>query len=338
MKKELNFAIVGVGYWGPNYARLLNEIDGVNLLWCCDTDENALAKMKRRFPQTKTTTKLKELLDDPALDCVVVVTPAQTHYKIAKACLEHGKHTLVEKPLTLRSKDSADLKMLAKKNKLTLSVDHIFKFNSGLQKLRDLIKSEHLGEVYYVYGLYNALGPIRKEVSAMWDLAHHFIYATNFILGLKPKSVSAFGRGFLQKSIEDVVFLNLEYPNKILLNLHTSWLDPVKVRQLVVVGSKRMVILDDVSTEGKVKIYDKSALVNKDPNFANLQIVLREGDILIPKIENKEPLKENVIDFVESIHLNRRPQADGEEGEEVVKILEAAQRSLKSGKRMKIVL
>lgn len=330
--KNLNFALVGVGYWGPNYARILAELDNTNLLWCCDTNKDALLKMQRIYPTIKITEKITDILKDDQVDCLIVVTPAQTHYQIVRASLDAGKHVLVEKPLTTSVEEAKDLVLLSKKKKKTLAVDHTFKFNPGIRKLKEYIDKGELGKIYYMYGLYNALGPIRKDVSAMWDLSPHFIYTANFLLGDKPKTVLARGRDLLIKGMDDVVFLTFEYEDGVLFNLHSSWLDPLKVRQLVVVGSKKMAVFDDVSPDAKLQIYDKSAVVDTDPNFAKLNIILRVGDMIVPQLENKEPLKEMVLDFIKSIEENRKPFSSAEEGLDIVVALVAAQKSLKSKK------
>lgn len=329
-KKKLGFALVGVGYWGPNYARIFSELDNAKFLWCCDKNKEALVKMQRLYPAIKITKKIPDILKDPKVDCVIVVTPAQTHYQIVKDALDAGKHVLVEKPLTTSVLEAKDLMALSKKKKKVLSVDHTFKFNPGIRKLKELIKSGELGKIYYMYGLYNALGPIRKDVSAMWDLSPHFIYTANYLLDSKPISVLGRGRDVLIAGMDDVVFLTFEYENGVLFNLHSSWLDPLKVRQLVIIGSKKMAVFDDVSGDAKLKIYDKSAEVSQDPNFAKLNVILRVGDMVVPKLENLEPLKEVVLDFVESIIRNKKPFTPCEEGLDTVVALVAAQQSLEN--------
>ena len=332
--KKLGFALIGVGYWGPNYARILSELDDSELLWCCDTNKEALIKMQRLYPRIKITTKVSDPLADEMVDCVVVVTPAQAHYKIVKQALNANKNVLVEKPLTFSVAQAKDLVSLSKKKEKILAVDHTFKFNPGIRKLKELIDKGELGKIYYMYGLYNALGPIRKDVSAMWDLSPHFIYTANYLLDSKPISVLARGRDLLIKGMDDVVFLTFEYENGVLFNLHSSWLDPLKVRQLVIIGSKKMAVFDDVSVDAKLQIYDKSATVDGDPNFAKLNVILRVGDMIVPKLENKEPLREVVLDFIKSVNEGKKPLTSAEEGLETVMVLAAAQKSLNSKKEV----
>lgn len=326
--KKLSFAIVGVGYWGPNYARILSELPDTHLIWCCDKDINALSKMKQRYPGIRTTTEYKEVIADQAIDCMIIVTPAEYHYQITRDALNAGKDVLVEKPLSNNVLQAKKLVALAKKTKRILAVDHTYKFNAAIIKLKEYIDKGELGEIYYMYGLYNALGPIRKDVSAMWDLSPHFIYVSNYLLGKLPHHVSAIGRSFLMPGMEDVVFLNLEYDGGAICSLHSSWLDPVKVRQLVVVGSKKMAVFNDLSLDTKLSIYDKSAAVHTDPNFANLSIILRSGSTVIPTLEEKEPLKEVLIDFISAVFTRENPTGTVEEGYDVVRILSALQYSL----------
>lgn len=329
-KKNLGFALVGVGYWGPNYARILSELDSAKFLWCCDKNKDALLRMQRLYPTIKITKRVSDILKDKSVDCVIVVTPAQTHYQIVKSALDEGKHVLVEKPLTTTVDHARELVNYSKRKKKVLAVDHTFKFNPGIKKLKELMDKGNLGKIYYMYGLYNALGPIRKDVSAMWDLSPHFIYTANYLLHSKPISVLGRGRDLLIAGMDDVVFLTFEYENGVLFNLYSSWLDPLKVRQLVVIGSKKMAVFDDVSSDSKLKIYDKSAKVDKDPNFAKLNVILKVGDMVVPKLEDKEPLKEVVLDFVKSIREGKTPFTPSEEGLDTVVALVAAQQSLEN--------
>lgn len=333
---ELNLGIIGLGYWGPNYARIISLLENVNLSWCCDINKVALSKFSKLFPNVKTSNDIKSLLTDPNLDAVIIVTPAQNHYEIARKFLLAGKDVLVEKPLTNNLEDSKSLVKVAKDKKRILMVDHTFIFNSAIRKLKELIDSGELGKIYHIYGNYNALGPIRRDVSAMWDLPH-FIYIVNFLLEKTPLWVQAAGKDYLQKGMEDVVFLTFEYPNDILFNLNCSWIDPVKVRRLVVVGERKMVVFDDMEPEEKIKIYDKGVALSNDPNFANLQLVVRNGDTLIPKLDLKEPLREVVIEFIKSIHNRKSDISTGDDGVNLVEALHFAQQSLiKEGKRVEI--
>lgn len=334
--RNKNIGIIGLGYWGPNYARIIRELDNVNLSWCCDTNKVALSKFSKLYSNVKVTDRLEDLLNDDNLDAIIIVTPAQNHFELARKFLLKGKHTLIEKPLTNKLTDAIKLVKLARNQKKVLMVDHTFEFNPAIKKLKTLIDEGELGKIYYIYGNYNALGPIRRDISSMWDLPH-FIYVVNFLLEENPLWVSAIGKCYLQKNMEDIVFLTLEYPNDILFNLNCSWIDPVKVRKLIIVGEKKMALFDDVQPDDKLIIFDRGVELNNDPNFANLQIIVRTGDTLIPKIERTEPLKEIVLAFIQAINDQKINYPDGEQGLNLVKILSASQQSIKKeGKRIPI--
>src|SRR3989344_4446519 len=334
MSAKLNIGIVGLGYWGPNFARIINQMEDVNLAWCCDINNIALSKFSLIYTQVKTANNVEPLLKDKDLHGVIIVTPAQEHFKLAKKFLLAGKDLLVEKPLTDDLKEAKSLVKIAKAKKRILMVDHTFLFNGAIKKLKQLIDDQSLGKIYHIYGNYNALGPIRKDVSAMWDLPH-FIYVVNFLLKTTPLWIQAAGKDYLQKGTADVVFLTCEYPDNILFNLNCSWMDPVKVRKLVVVGEKKMVVFDDMEPEEKIKIYNKSIDISSDPDFANLQLVVRHGDTLIPKLELNEPLKEVVEKFIESIRNRENNVSNGKDGVNLISALHFAQLSLlKNGKRI----
>lgn len=325
----INIGIIGVGYWGPNYARLCYELDNVNLVWFSDLDKSALKKVKQRYPLVKITSDYRKLAKDKNLDAVIITTPAQTHFLIAKEFLMAGKHILVEKPMTAKLIEAKKLQSLVKKSKKIFMVDHTFKFNAGINKLKEIINSGELGKIYYITGSYSALGPIRKDVDALWDLGPHWVYTLNYLLDSFPITVEAKGGKFLKKDMNDVVFLNFEYPKKILANLHVTWLYPKKERCLAVVGDKKMAIFDDVSADARLVVYDRGFFVNKDPHFTNLQIILWDGDVFIPKIENKEPLKEVLKHFLQCIEEGKKPNSDIKDGLKTVEILEKASLSMK---------
>lgn len=333
---NINIGIVGLGYWGPNFARIINQLEDVNLAWCCDINNIALSKFSLIYPKVKTANSINPLLKDPNLHGVIVVTPAQEHFKLVKKFLLAGKDMLVEKPLTDDLREARSLVKIAKAKKRVLMVDHTFLFNGAIKKLKQLIDEGSLGKIYHIYGNYNALGPIRKDVSVMWDLPH-FIYVVNFLLKTTPIWIQAAGKDYLQKGTADVVFLTCEYPDDILFHLNCSWMDPIKVRKLVVVGEKKMVVFDDMEPEEKIKIYNKGVDISNDPNFANLQIVVRHGDTLIPKLDLNEPLGEITERFIEGIKNRENNISNGEDGINLIKALHFAQQSLlKNGKRIYI--
>lgn len=329
-----NVGIVGLGQWGPNFARIVHEHEGAHLDWCCDLLDNRLKIIKRLYPHVKTTNKLEDLLEDNNLNMAIIAVPATKHFLVARKFLKAGKHILVEKPLTSSISHAKKLAELALKHKKIVMVDHTFIFNPAIQKIKDLIKKGVIGKVHYGYGDYTALGPIRSDVSALWDLSAHFLYTITHLLEKQPRSISAAGRAFLSPKIDDVAFLILEFDDNTLFNLRVSWADPVKTRTLVLVGNKKMVTFDDAQTDGKVKLFDRGIDKNNESSFLKHFFTLRYGDVTIPYISNKEPLR---MVFDEFFRLTQRPDSTPlvsvQDGVNLVTLLEAAQKSIKSNSK-----
>jgi predicted dehydrogenase len=330
----IRFGLVGVGYWGPNLARNLNGVDGGVLAWICDANPAALGKVSTSYPRVKTCGSLDELLAADDLDAVVVATPAGTHYDIALKCLKAGKHTLVEKPLAMSSAQCDELIQAAEEKNLKLMVGHTFLYSPPVIKLKELLESGEIGDIYYAYSTRTNLGQIRKDVNAMWNLAPHDISILLYLFDSAPTQVTAKGLDKIQDGIEDTVFLYMDFPGKMLAHVHVSWLDPGKVRKLTLVGSKKMVVYDDVDPDAKIRIYDKGVtkVANNKPesfdSFGEFQLLLRAGDVLIPKVAATEPLKAECQHFADCIANDKRPITDGAHGKQVVRILEAAQESM----------
>ena len=330
--------IIGCGYWGPNLVRDFYEVDDVKVVSCADLSDDRLSAIKKRYPDVVTTKNSADIMKDKSIDAVVIATPAHTHYKLAKEALLAEKHTLVEKPLAFDPVEAEDLIQISDKSKKILMVGHTFEFNPAVEKMREYITKKELGDVYYMTSRRLNLGKIREDINAMWNLAPHDISIFIYLLGQMPTEVRAWGASFLHDGIEDFVTATLTFPNNIIANMQVSWLDPLKVRDMVVVGSKKMVVYDDVDNEGKVKVYDKGAdkLVSAQ-NFGEYQIKLRAGDVLIPKLSMYEPLKKECEHFIKCIKENKTPLTDGRNGLRVVRVLAAAQESLKNyGKVIKI--
>lgn len=327
----INLGLVGLGYWGPNFARIAFEHPGANLLWCCDISKKNLEEIKSKYKNIEITTDVDDILKDPGVDAVIIAVPATLHFKITKKALLSGKHVLVEKPLASSRKEAEELVRLAKFKKKVLLVDHIFLYNPAIQKIKQYIENGQLGDIFYGHGTYTALGPIRIDVSAMWDLSIHFIYTIVYLLGANPISISAFGRGFLVSKNADVAFLNLEFPKKCIFNLKVSWLDPVKTRSLVLVGDKKMAIFDDTRIS-KVSLLDRGVNYNfkKGSLPEGYRFILRDGDIVLPHIQNNEPLKEVFEDFLGSIQKKKKPLVNPEDAVNTITLLEAAEYSLKN--------
>lgn len=325
---SVNVAVIGAGYWGPNLIRNLVELPQTNLVAVVDMREERLNHIATLYPSVKTFKDYKELFT-LNLDAVVIATPPATHFFIARDCLEHNLHTLVEKPLTLRSEDAQELIALAEQRGLTLMVGNTFEYNAAVRKLRDLITSGELGDIYYVNAVRTNLGLFQSNVNAMWDLAPHDLSILLYILGQEPDTVSAQGGASIFKHIYDVVYMHLKFKNSLLAHIHVSWLDPCKVRRITVVGSKKMAVYDDVETLEKIKIYDRG--VDRPPytdSYADFHCSYRYGDIVTPHIQLVEPLRAECLHFAESIINKTPPRSDGTVGLRIVRILEAASRSL----------
>lgn len=330
----INFGLIGVGYWGPNLARNLNGTENGTLKWICDSNSGAIKKMAAGYPSVSTTSDPEEFLRASDLDAVVIATPAGTHFDLARKCLTAGKHVLVEKPLAMSGVECDELIDIAESKGLKLMVGHTFLYSPPVLRLKELLGSGEVGDVYYAYSTRANLGQIRKDVNAMWNLAPHDVAIMLYLFGAAPVSVSAKGITRIQPGIEDVVFMYLDFPGNITAHIHVSWLDPGKVRKLTLVGSKKMVVYDDVNTDAKIQIMDKGVTrvangAESFSSFGEFQLLLRAGDVLIPKIPATEPLKIECQHFADCIISNERPLTDGIHGKQVVRILEAAQESMR---------
>jgi predicted dehydrogenase len=333
-----------MGYWGPNLARNLSALPGAHLHAIADLCEEPLLQAGRQYPAARLTADYHEVLADGAIDAVVIATPAETHYTLCKESLSAGKHVLVEKPLSLAAGQCRELIKLADNLDRVLMVGHVFLYNAAVQKLKALIDSDELGEVYYISSSRLNLGRIRRDTNALWNFGPHDISIITYLLDMMPSQVNARGFSYIQDGIEDVVFMTLNFPNGAGSHVHISWLDPRKVRTMTVVGSEKMVVYDDVSANAKIQIYDKgvtkkqaaSSLGDFD-TFGEFQLLLRAGDLLIPKVDFVEPLKVECQHFLDCIVDGKRPLSDGREGLRVVQVLEAAQRSMQREGRPEVV-
>lgn len=326
----IRIGIIGCGYWGPNYLRNFNQLKESRAVVCCDLLKKNLDNVKRHFNPVEVTTNYTNVLKDRDIDAIVVATPAQTHYRITRDALESNKHVLVEKPLALKYTDCKKLIALAKAKKKTLMVGHTFLFNPAVKKLKQYIKKGALGRIYYLHATRTHLGLIRNDVNASWDLAPHDISIFSYLLEEMPVSVSALGGSFLRRPKQDVVFINLVYPKGIIANIHASWADSNKVREIQVIGSRARIVFDDLNNLEKVKLYKKGISVDKSyVNFGEFQLLLRDGDILSPKVDPQEPLRLQCQHFISCLRSKKRPFTDGSNGAQVVKIMNAIDKSLK---------
>lgn len=326
----IGIGVIGCGYWGPNLIRNFHNLENAQLRAIADLDRDRLDRVGRLYPQAKKTSDIADLLRDPAIDAVAVATPVSTHYRLGKQVLEAGKHLFVEKPMAGSSEDCRRLLEIADRRNLCIMVGHTFVFTPAVRKIRQLMRDGELGEVYYVNITRVNLGLFQQDVNVVWDLAPHDIAMLNHLFQSKPQVVSATGRSYVQKDIEDVAFLTLEYPGGHLAHVHVSWLDPNKIRQATFVGSRKMLVYDDVSSLEKIRVYDKGVdVLPHYDNFGEFHLSYRFGDIFIPRLEQAEPLKIETAHFIACIEGKEEPLSSGAHGLEVVEILESACRSIK---------
>lgn len=328
-------AMVGVGYWGPNLLRNLVSSDGAKVVTVCDTDVARAEKIQKRLcPWAKLTGSIDDVAADPDVDAVVVATPIRTHRELVGRFLEAGKHVLVEKPLARTVEECRALIDLAEKNRRTLMVGHVFKYNAAVRRIKQYLDEGALGKLLYIYSQRVNLGRIQCDVNALWSFAPHDLSIMNYWLGKDPVRVSARGFSYLNTGIEDVVFVTIEYPDGEGLHLHLGWLDPRKVRLMTLVGTKKMLVYDDVSLDAKIQLYDKGianlhGFLEAPESYAQFQFQIRQGDLTIPTFPFDEPLQSEIRHFIECVNKGRRPLSDGWDGLKVVRVLEAADQSLK---------
>ena len=330
-KDTLNVAVVGAGYWGKNLVRNFAAAKRCNLKYVCDLDEELLAVEKKKFPFIETSSKLEKILGDNEVEAAVIATGVPTHFGIAQKSLEAGKHTYVEKPLTLKAGDARVLVELAKEKGLKLMAGHLLEYHPAVSYLKETIDKGEIGQPYYMYTQRVNLGVVRQNENAWWSLAPHDISVVCYLLGSKPVSVAAQGQCYLQKDIEDVVFATIKFADGKTANIHCSWLDPHKIRKMTVVGSEKMVTFDDMEATEKIRMYDKGAAIKHDITTSYADIIsLRFGDIVIPKVPSGEPLALECEHFIDCVLDGKPIRSDGIDGLRVVQVLEAGQKSLKS--------
>ncbi len=322
-------AVIGVGGWGKNLARNYHEIPDCRLKYICDLDPEKLARLSQQLPGTNATSDLEAVLDDYEVQAVVIATPGPTHYALCKRALERGKDVYVEKPFVLQVEHAEDLIEIAHRQRRVLMVGHLLEYHPVINQLRELIQNNELGDIYYIYTQRLNLGTVRRDENALWNFAPHDISAILYLLNREPTDVCARGQSYLQRGVEDVVFMTLNFADKSMAHVHVSWLDPHKVRKLIIVGSRKMAVFDDVEGTEKLRIYDKGAAQNADYNSFAEYVSLRFGDVLIPYVKVAEPLRLECQHFLECVRTRQQPRSDGHDGRRVTKVLDAAQRSLR---------
>ncbi len=330
--RKIGIGVIGCGHWGPNHIRVFGDLDGAEVLACADLNPARLERIRERFPQIRATTDYQDWLADANIDAVVIATPTHTHAKIAREALRAGKHVLVEKPLCASSIEASELAAIADDADRVLMVGHVFLFNNGIIRLREMITSGELGRIQYLDAVRTNLGPVRGDVNALYDLGTHDIAIFNYLTDAIPIAVSAQGRCILQRSVEDVCFVTLQYPDGTLGHIHVSWLNPRKIRTLTAIGECKMAHWDDVDPVETLRLYDKG--LEEPPyydSFGEFQYLLRNADVYVPAIRQTEPLLNQAEAFLRRVRTGQPTGADGRHGWIVAKVLEAATQSMKRG-------
>ena len=324
-------ALIGAGAWGRNLLRNLTHLRDAELVACCDSDGDGLAKALSGFREVRPVTDPDAIFEDPGIDAVAIATPAITHFEFAAKAIRAGKDVFVEKPMTLSLADAEELVELAEAEKRVLMVGHLLEYHPAVNKMKELLDSGEVGDPYYIYSERVNLGRIRSDENALWSFAPHDISIILYLLGQEPVKVAAHGAAYIQPGIEDVVFLCMHFPDNRLAQVHVSWLDPHKIRRTTLVGSRKMVVFDDMQASEKIRIYNKG--VEHNGQFAAYAdaLSLRFGEVTVPALKMREPLGLECSHFIECVRDRSTPRSDGQDGVSVIRVLEAAQTSLRSG-------
>lgn len=324
----LRVGVVGYGYWGPNVVRNFHSLDGCRVAAICDKNPAALQRAQKIYPAVELSADIPGLLTSTQVDAIAVVTPVWTHFELAKRALQNGKHVFVEKPFTSTPQQAEELIELAERNKLKIMVDHTFLFCGAVRKIRQLVDEGILGDLYYFDSTRVNLGLFQHDVNVVWDLAPHDLSVMDYIIREKPEAVVATGGKHLN-GLADVAFITVYFPHNVIAHVNVNWLSPVKVRTTLIGGEKKMVVWNDLEADEKVKVYDKGVQITNGRGVYDLLVSYRSGDVWAPKVEQTEALKVELEHFIDCIVNDRTPFNDGQAGLRVVKILEAADRSLK---------
>ena len=327
-------AVIGVGYWGPNLIRNFLAHDEIEGVIACDRDEVRLAKMAKMFPGVQTALNYEEVVTRPDVDIVVIATPVSSHYQIAKLAIESGKHCFIEKPITASVAEAEELIALAEEKGVTLFVDHTFIYTGAVRKIKEIVSSGRIGDIYYFDSVRVNLGLFQHDVNVIWDLAPHDLSIMDYLLEAKPVAVSAIGSCHVGNGLEDIAYLTLTFENNLIAHFHVNWLAPVKIRKTLIGGTKSMVVFDDTEASEKIKIYDKGIDVTTREGVYSTLVQYRTGDMVSPKLDQQEALAVGTRHFLDCIRDGSRPMTDGQAGLNVVRILEASEVSIKNEGRL----
>lgn len=326
--RAVQVAVVGAGEWGKNHVRTFARLRGARLASICDLDEAKLAAVRSEYPGVATTASYEEVLRDDSVEAVVIASFASQHFDQAWRALAAGKHVLVEKPMTLRPEEAEELIRLADRSGRCLMVGHLLLYHPAVAKMKELITTQEVGELFYLYSQRLNLGRVRKDENALWSFGPHDVAVAIHLFETEPEVVTAKGEAFLQTGVVDVVFVTLHFPRRKMAHIHLSWLDPHKTRRTTIVGSKKMVVFDDMEPTDKVRIYDKGVDVRPQAVSYEDYLHVRFGDVLIPHIGSTEPLRLECQHFLDCIRTGAKPRSDGRHGLQVIRVLAAAQKSL----------
>ena len=326
----MRIGVIGYGYWGPNIVRNFHSQDNCEVIMVADRNPKCESRLKKTFPGVGFTTDENQILTSSDIDIVAVVTPVWTHFELAKKALENGKHVFVEKPFTYSVAQGEELVELAARKNLKIMVDHTFLFTGAVRKIKELVDKKELGDLYYYDSLRVNLGLFQHDVNVIWDLAPHDLSIMDYVIGEKPEAVVATGERHLN-GVEDVAFITVYFPKHIIAHVNVNWLSPVKVRTTLIGGEKKMLVWNDLEADEKLRIYDKGVSMSTNPsNLHQLLVSYRSGDMWAPQVEQVEALRAETAYFIKCIEENTKPFNDGEAGLRVVRILEAADRSIRS--------
>ncbi|MBI3949444.1 MAG: Gfo/Idh/MocA family oxidoreductase [Acidobacteria bacterium] len=329
LPEKIRLGVIGCGHWGPNHIRNFSLLPPAEVVAIADISQERLTAIQQQYDHVTAYDDYHDLLARDDLNAVVISTPTQTHYPITRDALLANKHVLCEKPISYRVEEGEELIGLAQEKNRILMVGHVFLFNNGILKLKELITSQEVGRLYYVTAKRTNLGPIRQDVNSVYDLASHDISILNFLLDALPRHVSAMGQAFLQDTIEDVAFISLQYPNDLLANIHVSWLDPKKIREITIVGDKKMVTWDDLTFSGPIRIYDNQIVSHPYyHDFGEFQLLTREGSVMIPHVHMEEPLRLQSQYFLSCLRTGQIDIGTARQGVDVVRVIEAIVKSL----------
>lgn len=331
MKDMTRIAVVGLGYWGPNLLRNFSATEGCAVRMCCDRDERRFRRLAPHHGATEFVTDYEAVLAQRDVDAVAIATPVSTHYGLAKAALEAGKHVLVEKPMTARVDHAEELIALAREKGRILMVDHVFVYSPPVVKIKELVDSGRLGRLLFIDSVRINLGLFQSDVNVVWDLAPHDLSILDHLLGRLPRSIAVSGSSHTESDLEDVAYLSLDYGEGLMASVNVSWLSPVKVRSMMIGGSRQSLIYNDLESSEKIKVYDRGIdVITDDTQRQKMMVSYRSGDMWSPNLSTRETLANMAEHFVGCIREGRRPSSDGESGLRVVKLLDAAQRSIKT--------